>query len=188
MTGRNKFKKNRLIINFFAKSLNIFGRKINYSLLIFFRNTTGIIGISIRYILVKNLAKNIGDNVSIQPGVYLFNLQNIDFGNNVSIHPMCYFEGAGGITIGNDVSIAHATTLISTNHTWDDATKPIKYNKEIFEKIIINNDVWIGCGVRVLSGVSIGSRSVIAAGAVVNKNIENNSIVGGVPAKFIKNI
>jgi acetyltransferase-like isoleucine patch superfamily enzyme len=99
---------------------------------------------------------------------------------------MCYFEGAGGIIIGNDVSIAHAATLISTNHTWDDASKPIKYNKETFEKIIISDDVCIGCGVRVLSGISIGSRSVIAAGAVVNKSVDPETIVGGVPARFLK--
>ncbi|TGN26864.1 acyltransferase [Empedobacter tilapiae] len=166
----------------------LFGKGFNKFLLKFLRNTNGNIGLLLRYVVLKNLCKSLGDNVSIQPGVFIFNPDKISIGNNVSIHPMCYIEGAGEIEIGNDVSIAHASTLISTNHQWNDLEKPIKYNKETFGKIVINDDVWIGCGVRVLSDVTIGSRSIIAAGAVVNRNVENNSIYGGVPAKKIKEI
>jgi hypothetical protein len=57
MTGRKKFKKNKLTINFFVKLISILGVRMNYKLLLFFRNTTGNIGILIRYVLVKNLAK-----------------------------------------------------------------------------------------------------------------------------------
>ncbi|MDY0090047.1 MAG: hypothetical protein RBR78_06740 [Flavobacteriaceae bacterium] len=129
MTGRNKFKKYRRILTCLSYSFKVFGQRGNVFLLSFFRNTNGILGIVLRYILVKNIAKKVGDNVSIQPNVFLFNLQNVEIGNNVSIHPMCYIEGAGGITIGNNVSIAHSSTLISTNHIWEDINTPIKYNK-----------------------------------------------------------
>lgn len=101
---------------------------------------------------------------------------------------MCYIEGAGNIKIGNNVSIAHSTTLITTNHTWDNLDIAIKYNKETFDEIILEDDIWIGCGVRLLSGVHLKSRSVVAAGAVVNKSFNSNSLIGGVPAKLIKNI
>jgi acetyltransferase-like isoleucine patch superfamily enzyme len=188
MTGREKFSKIAYLVNFLARCFAVLGKKINLSLLLSFRNTNGNLGILLRYIFVKNLAKKVGQNVSVQPGVFLFNLQNIEFGDNVSIHPMCYLEGIGGIVIGNDVSIAHASTLISANHTWNDVSLPIKYNPEKCGKIHIQNDVWVGCGVRILADVTIETRSVIAAGAVVNKSFESHSIIGGVPAKLIKKI
>lgn len=187
-TGRAKFGKLKKIINILGAFFNVFGVKANYCFLKMFRNTNGKIGLLLRYVFLKNCCKSIGDNVSIQPNVFLFNLQNVEIGDNVSIHPMCYIEGAGGVSIGNDVSIAHSSTLISTNHTWEDKNIPIKYNKETFAEIVIEDDVWIGCGVRILSGVKINKRSIIAAGAVVNKEIESNTIYAGVPARLIKNI
>lgn len=188
MTGRDQFKKYELIIRILVSVFKFLGKGANLFLLKFFRNTNGKVGLLFRYIFIKNLAKKVGSNVSIQPGVFLFGLDNVEFGSNVSIHPMCYIEGAGGIIIGNDVSIAHATTLISTSHTWDDITIPIKYNKEISSLIVIENDVWIGCGVRILSGVVLKSRSIVAAGAVVNKSFDGKSLIGGIPAKLIKKI
>lgn len=187
-TGRKQFRRYKSFINILISFFNLFGKKFNAFGLNFFRNTSGKIGLLLRYIFLKNTALNIGDNVSIQPNVFLFNLQNIEIGDNVSIHPMSYIEGAGGIVIGNNVSIAHSSTLISTNHTWDNENLPIKYNPEIYGKIVIEDDVWIGCGVRILSGVKVSRRSVVAAGAVVNKSFKEKSLIGGIPAKLIKNI
>lgn len=186
MAGRDQFKRMEGIIRLLVSFFSIFGQRGNYILLRSFRNVNGKIGLLVRYICLKNIAKKVGSNVSIQPGVFLFNLQNVEFGNNVSIHPMCYIEGAGGVAIGDNVSIAHATSLISTNHTWEDAAIPIKYNQETFAKILIDEDVWIGCGVRILAGVTIKRRSIVAAGAVVNKSFNEKSLLGGVPAKLIK--
>ena len=188
MTGRDKFNKFKKIILLCSNFLSVFGHNFNLFFFKFSKNISGTKGILIRYIFARNIFKSIGDNVSIHEGVFIFNHSKISFGNNVSIHPMCYLEGAGQIEIGNEVSIAHSSSFISTNHSWDDISLPIKYNKENFENIIINDDVWIGCGVRVLSGVEIGSRSIVAAGAVVNKNVKRGSIVGGVPANQIKKI
>lgn len=188
ITGREQFEKFAAVIQLLAAVLRMFGKKGNYFLLCFFRNTNGKMGLLLRYVFLKNLVKRLGNNVSIQPGVYLFNLQNIEIGDNVSIHPMCYIEGAGGITIGNNVSIAHNCSILTTNHQWSDVSIPIKYNRESYSSVYINDDVWLGCGVRILAGVEIKSRSIIAAGAVVNKNVESNTIYGGVPAKLIKYI
>ncbi len=185
-TGRLQFAKYQGIINILVAIFKPFGKGGNYFLLRFFRNTNGIFGLLLRYIFVKNLAKKVGNNVSIQPNVFLYNLQNIQLGNNVSIHPMCYIEGAGGIDIGDDVSIAHGSSILSTNHQWSNTELAIKYNRESFDKVCIENDVWIGCGVRILSGVTISNRSVVAAGAVVNKSFDKFSLIGGVPAKIIK--
>ena len=81
--------------------------------------------------------------------------------------------------IKDNVSIAHSVSILTTNHTWDNLDKPIKYNLETFKKVVIEKDVWIGCGCRILSGVKINNRSIVAAGAVVNKSAPNDSIVFG---------
>jgi acetyltransferase-like isoleucine patch superfamily enzyme len=188
MSGREKFKKHKRVIFFMIGVLSLLGRNGNKKLLRVFRNTNGQVGVVLRYAIVKNISSSVGDNVSIQPGAFLFSVENMTFGDNVSIHPMCYLEGAGGIDIGNNVSIAHATTLISTNHTWTDSGIPIKYNPESLEKITIKDDVWVGCGVRILAGSNIETRAVIAAGAVVNGTVESNCVVGGVPFKILKKI
>ncbi len=187
-TGRAKFSRYKSIIALLVSLFSLFPSKINFKLLLWNRNRNGIFGLLLRYVLIRNLAKDCGDNVSIHPGVYLFNLQNMKFGDNVSIHPMCYLDAAGEILIGDNVSIAHSTSILSTNHTWDNIDLPIKYNKETFSKVVINSDVWIGCGVRILAGVTIASRSVVAAGAVVTKSVEPNSLIGGIPGRKIKEI
>ncbi|WP_220727602.1 acyltransferase, partial [Marinilactibacillus psychrotolerans] len=84
------------------------------------------------------------------------------------------------------VSIAHSTSILSSDHTWDDKSLPIKYNKLSLKPVTIKSDVWLGCGVRILAGSFINKRVVIAAGAVVNKTIESNILAGGIPAKKIK--
>ncbi|EPW6435929.1 TPA: acyltransferase [Vibrio parahaemolyticus] len=143
---------------------------------------------ALRYIIVSGLVNSIGDNVYIGDNVTLKNAKNINIGNNVSIHNNCYLDGAGVINIGDDVSIAHNSSIISFEHTWEDQTVPIKYNPTVLKPVFIDKDVWIGCGVRVLAGTSIQSRSIVAAGSVVKGTIEAGSIVGGVPAKVIRRI
>lgn len=186
--GRNAFLKVKKIIMPLTKICNVLPLNLKIKLFEHHRMTKGKKGVFIRYILIKTIAKKCGDNVSIQPGVYIFNPQNLVIGNNVSIHPMCYIEAYGGIIIGNEVSIAHSTSMLSVNHTWNIKDIPIKYNEIIGQQVFIGNDVWIGCGARILAGVTVNSRSVIAAGAVVTGDVLNNTIVGGVPAKKIKNI
>lgn len=148
----------------------------------------GFAGASLRYILLKRLCGSVGDNVYVASNVVFKNSSRIFIGSNVSFHEFCYLDGFGGVTIGDDVSIAHGTSIVSFEHTWADISKPIKYNNLLGRQISISNDVWIGCGVRILSGVDIGHRSVVAAGSVVKKSVPNNTIVAGVPAKPIKNI
>jgi len=118
----------------------------------------------------------------------LKNIQNLSVGNNVSIHSFNYIDAYGGIDIGNNVSIANHSTLISSDHTWNDKHKPIKYNKVKPKKIIIEDDVWVAAGVRELGGVKINKRCVIGAGAVVNKDTEANSLYVGVPIKKVKEV
>ncbi|MCC8036007.1 MAG: acyltransferase [Rikenellaceae bacterium] len=129
-----------------------------------------------------------GRNVKIADGVRILNWQNLDIGDNVSINTGCYIDAAGGIIIGNNVSIAHHSTILSSTHTWDDISLPIKYNPIVLGRTVICDDVWIGCACRIIAGVTINSRSVIASGAVVNRDIDSNSVYAGIPAKKIKGI
>ncbi|WP_366161300.1 acyltransferase [Bacillus infantis] len=152
-----------------------------------YRMLKGKKGLLIRYVLIKTLAKECGDNVSIHPNVYLFNPQNLSLGDNVSIHPLCYIEALGGIDIGSDVSIAHGVTIMSTSHIFDKEDININNQGTISSKTVINDNVWIGAKSTILSGNTIESRTVIAASAVVTKDVSSNTVVGGVPANVLKN-
>jgi acetyltransferase-like isoleucine patch superfamily enzyme len=187
-SGREIFEKFKVLIWILVKLFSIFSKNINQILFKLFRNTNGKFGILFRYIILKNISKEIGKNVSIHPGVFLFGFDKLIIGDNVSIHPMCYIDATGGISIGDNVSIAHSCSILSTDHTWKDSSIPIKYNSITKGFVKINEDVWIGCGCRILSGVKISKRSIIAAGSVVTKNIESNTVNAGVPSKVIKNI
>lgn len=146
------------------------------------------IAILIRYLYLKRFARSIGNNVFIGKYVSLKNIENLTIGNNVSIHAYSYIDAYGLISIGDDVSIANHCTLISSDHTWKDETKPIKYNMVERKPITIMNDVWIAAGVRVLGNTTIKNRCVIGAGAVVNKSTEEHGLYVGVPIKKVREI
>jgi acetyltransferase-like isoleucine patch superfamily enzyme len=155
-------------------------------MLITFRYTRGLAGIGIRYCFVRSLAQACGDNVAIYESVYLFSVEKISLGNHITIHPLSYLDAEGGISIGNDVSIAHNVSIISFEHDYHDLEIPITSTPLLLKQVIIEDNVWIGAGVRVLGGVTIGTGSVIGAGAVVTKDIPPMSIAVGVPARVIK--
>jgi len=150
------------------------------------RNAPTVIGIALRYMLIARLAKACGDNVAVFEGAYLFDLKNLSIGSNVSIHPMCYISAAGGVLIGDNVSIAHASTIMSTEHTYSDPTCPTRDAEVKLARVVIGNDVWVGAGVRILAGVEIGAHAVIGAGSVVTRNIPTGTVAVGVPASPIR--
>jgi acetyltransferase-like isoleucine patch superfamily enzyme len=145
----------------------------------------GPIGLALRYCLLKTLLKSCGDNVFIDRDVELKFLEHLAIGDNVSIHRWCYLDAAGGIELGDNVAIAHGTSILSSNHSWADATLPIKYNPTRYAAVQIQADVWVGCGCRILAGVTLQSRSVVAAGAVVTRSFGPGVVVGGIPARVI---
>lgn len=144
--------------------------------------------IAIRHLVVRSILKKSGKKLYIGKHVTLKNIERCSFGDNVSIHDLSYIDGYGSITIGNNVSIAHSSSILSSSHTWNDLTKPIKYNPITKGSVTINNDVWIGCGVRILNNVHIGSHTIIAAGSVVNKNVDKGWLGAGVPVVLKRKI
>lgn len=94
----------------------------------------------------------------------------------------------GPVSIGNNVNLAQGITVTALNHNFGDATKRIDEQGVSTKPVVIGNDVWIGANVVVLPGVTIGSHCVVAAGAVVTKDVPDHTLVAGVPAKVIKTI
>jgi acetyltransferase-like isoleucine patch superfamily enzyme len=97
-----------------------------------------------------------------------------------------WLQGSGNITIGDDVIIGPYTCIVSTNHTYDDASIPVAQLPLTTDPIVIEDDVWIGANVTITCGVTIGAHSIIGANSFVNSDIPPYSIAVGSPAKVIK--
>lgn len=107
-------------------------------------------------------------------------------GNNVGINRDCYIAVRGKVTIGNDVIFGPGVKIFSENHNYDDIDIAIKDQGVTHADVTLGDDIWIGANTIILPGVTIGSGSILAAGCVVNKDVEPYTIVGGIPAKKIK--
>ena len=128
--------------------------------------------------------KAVDESFALFPPFYTDNGKNITLGKRVFINSGCHFQDQGGITIGNDVLIGHNVVLATLNH----GMTPDKRKDLHPAPINIEDNVWIGANATVLSGVSIGENAIVAAGAVVTKDVPSGVIVGGVPAKVIKRV
>lgn len=128
--------------------------------------------------------KKVDPTFRLFPPFYADFGKNITFGKNVFINSSCHFQDQGGITIGDEVFIGHNVVLATATHDLD----PRMNRKLYYKPINIKNNVWIGSNSTILQGVTIGEWSVVAAGAVVTKDVEPYTVVGGIPAKFIKKV
>lgn len=130
------------------------------------------------------IGKPVDKTFAMFPPFYTDCGKNINVGKNVFINSGCRFQDQGGITIGDGVLIGHNVVLATLNHDID----PKKRGTLHPAPITIGNDVWVGANATVVPGVTIGNGAIIAAGAVVTKDVPPNVIAGGVPAKILKNI
>ena len=110
--------------------------------------------------------------------------RNIHVGKNVFINSCCQFQDQGGIFIGDGCLIGHSVVMATLNHDMI----PEKRQNLHHAPIRLGKNVWVGAHATITSGVTIGDNAVIAAGAVVTKDVPANEVWGGVPAKFIKKI
>ena len=94
----------------------------------------------------------------------------------------------GPVIIGNHVNLAQGITVTALNHNFEDSNKRIDEQGVSTNQVVIEDDIWIGANAVILPGVTIGHHSVVAAGAVVTKDVPPHSLVAGVPAKIIKQI
>lgn len=132
----------------------------------------------------KLIGKNVDPSFRLFPPFYTDFGKNITIGRDVFINSGCHFQDQGGIEIGDGALIGHNVVLATIDHDLD----PAQNRKNHYAPIRIGAHVWIGSNATILSGVSIGEWSVIAAGAVVTRDVPPNVVVGGVPARIIKKI
>lgn len=138
----------------------------------------------IREIMTRLTGKPIDNTFRLFPPFYADFGKNITIGKDVFINSGCHFQDQGGITIGDGALIGHNVVLATVNHDLD----PKNNRRNHYAPITIGDHVWIGSNATILPGVTIGQWSVVAAGAVVTKDVPPYCVVGGVPARILKTV
>ncbi len=129
---------------------------------------------------------NFYKHIYLMPGCKFENVRDMQLGNYIFINHNTVFSTPHGMKIGNYVMIGPYSLFASVKHGFEDYQKPMIFQPVSEAPITIENDVWIGAKVTVIGGVTIGNGAIVAAGAVVTKDVKPYSIVGGVPAKLIR--
>ena len=135
-------------------------------------------------IFSKLTGKDTDKSFRMFPPFYTDCGKNIEVGKNVFINSCCNFQDQGGIRIGDNTFVGHKVIMATLNHGFAPEDRATLYPAPI----IIGKNVWIGSGSTIIAGVTVGDNSIIAAGSVVTKDVAADSVVAGVPAKFIKSI
>lgn len=110
---------------------------------------------------------------------------NIVIGRRTTLNSHTLVIGGGDVMIGCNVLIAGQCTIVASNHNFGSASIAIRDQGVSGENVVIEDDVWLGTGVRVLAGVRVGRGAIVGAGSVVTRDIEPMTIVAGVPARVI---
>lgn len=138
----------------------------------------------VRAYLSEIIGTAVAESTTVFPPFHTNLGHNIHLGERVFINHACSFLDLGGITIEDDVMIGPRVNITSEDHPVDIATRKTLVPGEV----IIRKNAWIGAGATILPGVTVGENSVVAAGAVVRNDVPPNTVVGGVPARVLKNI
>ena len=138
----------------------------------------------IRDLLSQITASEIDESVAVFTPLYINYGKHTKIGKNVFINFDCVFLDLGGITIEDGVLIAPKVSLLTEGHS----ISPSERHGLVPKSIHIKKNAWIGANATILYGVTIGENSVVAAGSVVSKDVPDNVVVGGTPAKIIKKI
>jgi maltose O-acetyltransferase len=160
------------------KSLKI---QIRYLLVASINFVYNFIPFFLRNIFLKLINIKVGNKTYIHRGVRFFHIGKVEIGNNSTINFSCFLDNRVGIKIGNNVGIAHCTKIYTLGHDIDDPEF-----KSIGKEVVIEDDVFIFSNCMIMPGVTIGKGAIVLTGAVVTKNVEPFSVVGGSPAKKIK--
>jgi acetyltransferase-like isoleucine patch superfamily enzyme len=138
----------------------------------------------VRKKLGEIIGTEIDESTTIFPPFHTNFGRSISLGKNVFINHACSFLDIGGITIEDDVQIGPRVNLTSENHPLD----PEDRKTLLLGPILIKRNAWIGAGATILPGVTVGENAVVAAGAVVSRDVPPNTVVAGIPAKVVKRI
>ena len=139
----------------------------------------------VRALFSKLVGQKLDDGFLLIPPFYTTGGADIRVGRNVFINQNCTFYDLGGIDIGNDVLIGPNVSMITSGH-------PVRPEGRrgitVAKPIVIGRNVWIAANATILGGVTVGENCVVAAGAVVTKDVPANSLVGGNPARVIRSV
>ena len=138
----------------------------------------------VRELLSRLFAYPVDPTLRVFPPFYTDFGKNIRIGKHVFINACCHFQDHGGVTIGDGCLIGHNVVFATLNHDENPANRIAM----TYAPIVLGKNVWVGSNSTILQGVTIGDGAIVAAGAVVTKDVPANTIVGGVPAKPIRNI
>jgi acetyltransferase-like isoleucine patch superfamily enzyme len=139
----------------------------------------------IRAVFSDLIGSELDDGFSLIPPFYTTGGENIRVGRNVFINQNCTMYDLGGIDIGDDVMIGPNVSLITSGHP----LPPSRRRAFVTAKpIVVERNVWIAAGATIIGGVTVGENAVVAAGAVVTRDVPPNSLAGGNPARVIRSI
>lgn len=138
----------------------------------------------VRVLLAELFGHEVPSSLRVFPPLYTDYGKNIKIGEGVFINACCHFQDHGGVTIGDGCQIGHNVVFATLNHE----LAPERRKTTRPAPIVLGKNVWIGSNATILQGVTIGDNAIVAAGAVVTKDVEPDTVVGGVPAKIIKRI
>lgn len=136
----------------------------------------------VRALLSRLFGHEVDPSLRVFPPFYTDFGQNIHIGKGVFINAGCHFQDHGGVTLGDGCQIGHNVVFATLNH----GLAPDERHTTHPAPIVLGRNVWVGSNATILQGVTIGDNAVVAAGAVVTKDIAANTVAGGVPAKPIR--
>lgn len=131
-------------------------------------------------VFLRLCGATIGRRPTLYSGIWIMPGRGLVLGDDVDLARGVLITTGGGVTIGSRTLVGYNTHILSANHRR--AASGVHGTGHVYSPVVIGQDVWIGAAVTILPGVSIGDRSVVAAGAVVTKDVEAGTLVGGVPA------
>ena len=136
----------------------------------------------VRELLAELTGKPVDESVTVFPPLHADFGKNLTVGERVFINAGCKFQDQGGITIGDDTLIGHNSVFATLNHDLDPSRRADLHPAPIR----IGRNVWVGANVTVLAGVTVGDNAVVAAASVVTKDVPENAIVLGAPARVVR--
>ena len=139
---------------------------------------------AVRTLLSELFGYRVPETFRVFPPFYTDFGKNITVGENVFVNACCHFQDHGGVTLGDGCQIGHNVVFATLDH----GIAPAERRTTVPAPIVLGRNVWVGSNATILRGVTIGDNAVVAAGAVVAKDVEANTIVGGVPARLLRRI
>jgi len=140
--------------------------------------------VRVRELLARLTGRLVDESVTVFPPFYSDFGKNIRLGKRIFINSGCKFQDQGGVAIGDDCLIGHNTVLATLNHDLEPSRRADMHPAPI----TIGRNVWIGSNATVLPGVTIGDNAVVAAASVVTKDVPENAIVVGSPARVVRSL